>query len=136
MELPKYHETFIPILEVLDSVDSLKSRELASKVRDAYYSNLPQELLNQKTSSGANVLLDRILWGKSYLKMAKFVGYPKRGLVQITEKGKNRLATGRLPLSDLKNDQDFIKHRESVTSEKENEIKIDTDNVENASHKT
>ena len=84
MELPKYHESFIPIMETLNSVESLPSRELASRVRDKYYSHLPQELLNQKTSSGANVLLDRILWGKSYLKMAKFVAYPKRGFVQIT----------------------------------------------------
>lgn len=133
MELPKYHETFIPILEILNSVDSLKSRELASKVRDVYYSDLPEELLNQKTSSGANVLLDRILWGKSYLKMAKFVSYPKRGFVQITDKGKSRLATGSLPLHELQDDQDFINHRESVKSEKENEIELESVNVENAS---
>jgi len=43
---------------------------------------------------GANVLLDRIGWGKSYLKMGKFVNYPKRGMVQITEKGKQVLKTG------------------------------------------
>ncbi len=133
MELPKYHETFIPVLETLSIVDSLNSRELTSQVRDNYYSDLPQELLNQKTSSGANVLLDRILWGKSYLKMAKFVSYPKRGMVQITEKGKRILATGQLPLQDLKNDQDFINHRESVKSKKENEIELDTVSVENAS---
>ena len=133
MELPKYHETFIPVLEILNTVESLKSRELASKVRDVYYSELPKELLDQKTSTGANVLRDRILWGKSYLKMAKFVSYPKRGLVQITEKGKRRLETGSLPLHDLKNDQDFINHRESVKSEKENEAELETVNVENAS---
>jgi len=133
MELPKYHETFIPVLEVLNSVESLKSRELASKVRDVYYSDLPQNLLEQKTSSGANVLLDRILWGKSYLKMAKFVAYPKRGLVKITEKGKAKLSTGSLPLQDLQNDPDFINHRESVKSEKEKEVQIDTVSVENAS---
>ncbi|MFC2114053.1 restriction endonuclease [Bacteroidota bacterium] len=133
MELPKYHETFIPILEILNSEESLKSRELASRVRDVYYSDLPNELLNQKTSSGANVLLDRILWGKSYLKMAKFLSYPKRGLVQITEKGKKRLETGSLPLHDLQNDQDFINHREAVKSEKENEIELDSVSVENAS---
>ncbi len=133
MELPKYHETFIPILEILNSVESLKSRELASKVRDVYYSDLPQDLLNQKTSTGANVLLDRILWGKSYLKMAKFVSYPKRGFVQITQKGKRRLETGSLPLQDLQNDPDFISHRESVKSEKENKIELDSLNVENAS---
>jgi restriction system protein len=133
MELPKYHETFIPVLETLSTVESLKSRELTLRVRDNYYSDLPQELLNHKTSSGANVLLDRILWGKSYLKMAKFVSYPKRGIVQITEKGKRILATGKLPLQDLQNDPDFIKHRESVKSKKENEVELDTVNVENAS---
>lgn len=133
MELPKYHEAFIPVLEILNTVDSLKSRELASKVRDNYYSDLSQELLNQKTSTGANVLLDRILWAKSYLKMAKFVSYPKRGMVQITDKGKRVLETGNLSLHDLQNDEDFINHRESVKSEKENEIELDSVNVESAS---
>jgi restriction system protein len=133
MELPKYHETFIPVLEILNKVESINSRELASQVRDTYYSDLPQELTNQKTSSGANVLLDRILWGKSYLKMGKFVSYPKRGLVQITEKGKRILSVGSLPLYDLQKDSDFIGHRESVKSEKENEVELDIVSVENAS---
>jgi restriction system protein len=133
MELPKYHETFLPILKTLNSAESLKSRELVVIIRDNYYSHLPEELLKQKTSSGANVLLDRILWGKSYLKMAKFVSYPKRGLVQITEKGKQVLVKGYLSLHDLQNDQDFIAHRESVKTEKENDINIDPIKVENAS---
>lgn len=133
MELPKYHETFIPILEILNTLESISSRELANRVRDNYYSNLPQELLNKKTSSGANVLLDRILWGKSYLKMGKFVSYPKRGMVQITEKGKRILEIGNLPLQDLQQDQDFIDHRESVKSKNGNEIEPDVVNVENAS---
>ncbi len=131
MELPKYNETFIPILETLNAVESINSRELANQVRDNYYSNLPQELRNKKTSTGANVLLDRILWGKSYLKMGKFVSYPKRGMVQITEKGKRILKIGNLSLLDLQQDQDFIDHRESVKSKKENEI--DTISIENSS---
>jgi restriction system protein len=133
MELPKYHETFLPILETLNSTESFKSRELAVYVRDNYYSDLPDELLKQKTSSGANVLIDRILWGKSYLKMAKYVSYPKRGEVQITEKGKRALEKGFLTLQELQNDQDFINHRESVKTEKENDIDVDPIKVENAS---
>lgn len=80
-------------------------------------------------------MLDRILWGKSYLKMAKFVSYPKRGMVQITDKGKRRLEMGSLPLNDLQNDEDFMNHRKSVKSEKENEIELELDsvNIENAS---
>lgn len=133
MEIPKYHETFIPVLETLNVGGTLNSRELASKVRENYYADLPQELLNKKTTSGANVLLDRIAWGKSYLKMAKFVSYPKRGMVQIAEKGKRALEKGDLSLYDLQNDEDFIKHRESVKSKKEDKIELEAVNVESAS---
>ncbi|PWG06791.1 restriction endonuclease [Polaribacter aquimarinus] len=133
MELPKYHETFIPILEILNTVEVISSRELARKVRDNFYSELPKELMNKKTSSGANVLIDRILWGKSYLKMGKFVFYPKRGLVKLADKGKYALNEGKLLLSDLQNDPDFIQHRSSVQSKKENQIELETVDVENAS---
>ncbi|WP_405376720.1 restriction endonuclease [Nonlabens sp. Asnod3-A02] len=132
MELPKYHETFMPILEILNTVKVISSRELARKVRDNYYSELPKELLDKKTSSGANVLIDRILWGKSYLKMGKFVSYPKRGLVQLADKGKQTLISGKLLLSDLQNDPDFISHRSAVQSKKD-EIKMETIDVDNSS---
>ena len=133
MELPKYHETFMPILETLNSINSISSRELAVKVRDKYYFDLPKELLDKKTSTGANTLIDRILWGKSYLKMGKFVFYPKRGMVQIGDKGKQALASGQLLLSDLQNDPDFIQHRSSVKSKKEDKTELETVDVNNAS---
>jgi len=133
MELPKYHETFMPILETLSSGESISSRELATRVRDKYYSDLPKELLDKKTSTGANTLIDRILWGKSYLKMGKFVFYPKRGMVQIGEKGKHALESGQMLLSDLQNDPDFIQHRASAKSKKKNETELETINVDNAS---
>lgn len=133
MELPKYHETFMPILETLNSIESISSRELAVKVRDKYYSDLPKELLDKKTSTGANTLIDRILWGKSYLKMGKFVFYPKRGMVKIGDKGQQALASGQLLLSDLQNDPDFIQHRSSVKSKKEGKTELETVDVDNAS---
>lgn len=133
MELPKYHQTFMPILETLHEAEALRGRALASRVRDLYYAHLSQPLLEKKTKSGSNVLIDRILWGKSYLKMAKFVSYPNRGMVQITDKGKAALKKGKLTLDDLKNDPDFIHHRQSVKNEKENELELDDESVENAS---
>lgn len=60
IELPKYHETLFQVLEVLGNYDSLHSRELGIRVRDKYYYNLPQDILDQKTSTGANILLDLI----------------------------------------------------------------------------
>lgn len=133
MKLPKYHETFIPILEILSSIESISSRELARKVRDKYYSNLPKELLDKKTSTGANTLIDRILWGKSYLKMGKFIFYPQRGMVKIGEKGKHILDSGQMLLSDLQNDPDFIQYRSSAKSKKKTDSELETIDVDNAS---
>src|SRR5690625_4453939 len=132
-DLPKYHETFIPILQTLNNGKSLQSRALSESVRDNFYSELPEKLLAKKTKSGANVLIDRINWGKSYLKMAGFVLYPERGKVQITEKGKQVLKKGELSLSDLQNDPDYIKYRESVDNKREKEEAVGVDSIETAS---
>ncbi|WP_339079973.1 restriction endonuclease [Pseudomonas sp. TMP9] len=89
MELPKFNETFLPILEILSDEKIIKGRELIRLVEEKYYSNLPIELLSQITKSGDRVIENRIAWGKSYLKKGGLVQYPERGLVQITEKGKS-----------------------------------------------
>lgn len=89
MELPKFNETFIPILETLKNNDVIKGRELIHRVIENYYSILDKELLEQKTKTGENLLENRIAWGKSYLKKGGLVHYPQRGYVQITEKGKS-----------------------------------------------
>lgn len=131
MELPKYHETFIPILEILNTQESLHYRDLGIRVRDKYYSDLPQDLLDKKTSTKANVLLDRIGWGKSALKSGKFLDYPERAIVQITKKGKSVLQSGKFTLQDLQNDPDFLAYREAKKMEKES--KEEEIEIENAS---
>lgn len=88
MELPKFNETFLPILGVLCNEEIIKGRELVRIVEEKYYSDLPEELLNQTTKSGDRLIENRIAWGKSYLKKGGLVHYPQRGYVQITEKGK------------------------------------------------
>lgn len=89
MELPKFNETFSPILEILRNEEIITGRELLQKVEEKFYSNLPEELLSQTTKSGDRLIENRISWGKSYLKKGGFVHFPQRGLVQITQKGKD-----------------------------------------------
>jgi restriction system protein len=88
MELPKFNETFLPILEVLSDGKIIRTRELFKVVEDQYYSEVPKELLEKTTKSGDKLLTNRIAWGKSYLKKGGLIHYPQRGYVQITEKGK------------------------------------------------
>ena len=63
-------------------------RALVSAVREQFYSHLSKEILDLKTKSGDPLLENRIAWGKSYLKKGGYVYYPKRGQVQITDKGR------------------------------------------------
>lgn len=118
-QIPQYHETFNPILNTLQSGVSMKSRELELKVEEGFYSHLPKALLDERVSSGAKRISDRISWGKSYLKMGKFLHYPKRGYVQITDKGRAALASGGVSLQDLQQDPDFIEHRDNAPSRKD-----------------
>lgn len=106
MEIPKFNETFIPILEVLKSGKILKTRELIEQVKEKFYSELREDQLKQVTKSGELLIDNRIAWGKSYLKKGGYISFPERGLVQITEKGKNHEST--LTISDLENESSLI----------------------------
>lgn len=87
-DLPKFNDTFLPILETLRSGEIISGRELLRRVEEKYYSNLPKHILEQTMKSGGRLIENRIAWGKSYLKKGGMVHFPQRGLVQITEKGK------------------------------------------------
>ena len=108
MEIPKFHETFIPILKVLENGITLQAREMYQMVVDRFYSNLSKEQLEEKTKSGDILIFNRIAWGKSYLKKGGYIEFPKRGLVQITEKGKMQ-SSSNLTLSQVENSDNFLK---------------------------
>lgn len=89
LAIPKFHETFIPILDILSNNELIHYDELRKRVRDKHYSHLPQELLKLETKSGDVLVLNRIGWAKAYLKEGKFIEQPTRGQVKITQKGTN-----------------------------------------------
>lgn len=103
MELPKFNETFLPILDILKDGQVIKGRDLLRLVEQKFYSNLPESLLTQTTKSGDRLIENRIAWGKSYLKKGGLVHYPQRGFVQITEKGRSA-SVGNLSLDVIHSD--------------------------------
>jgi restriction system protein len=123
-ELPKFHETFNPILDILSTGEIVHHRELLKRVFDKYYSDLPKELLDQKTKSGEILILNRIAWGKSYLKKGGYIIYPERGMVQITEKGKKSI-NGQLQLNEVEGETNFLDfYTEEKTKTISNSIEI------------
>jgi len=123
MDLPKFHETFNPILDILSDGKTIHHRELLSRVFDKYYSNLPKELLEVKTKSGEKLILNRIAWGKSYLKKGGFITYPERGSVQITQKGKDAVSK-KLNLSDIESEAGFLQFYSEEKSKIPNKVEI------------
>lgn len=87
IEIPKFHETFKPILEVLSNGEIIHTRELQRLVIEKYFSHLTEDQLSEKTKTGEILINNRIAWGKSYLKKGGYIFYPERGNVQVTEKG-------------------------------------------------
>lgn len=106
-ELPKFHETFNPLLDILSNGEIIHHRELLKRVVEKYYSGLPKELLDQKTKSGEILILNRIAWGKSYLKKGGYIIYPERGMVQITDKGK-KAVNEQILLKDVEGESTFL----------------------------
>jgi restriction system protein len=107
MEIPKFQETFIPILNILENGETLQAREMYQLVIKKYYSDLTQEQLEQKTKSGDLLIINRIAWGKSYLKKGGYIEFPKRGYVKITQKGKNH-NSNHLTLQQVENSDNFL----------------------------
>lgn len=87
IEIPKFHETFLPILEILSNGETIHTRELQRLVIEKYFNELTEEQLTEKTKTGEVLINNRIAWGKSYLKKGGYISYPERGNVKITEKG-------------------------------------------------
>jgi restriction system protein len=115
MEIPKFDQTFIPILEILKEGEILSSRELIEQVKAQFFSALTEIQLKEKTKSGDLLIDNRIAWGKSYLKKGGYVSFPKRGFVQITEKGKNH--SNGLTVRDMENEISFFDfYKQEVSS--------------------
>lgn len=122
MEIPKFDETFIPILEILKSEKIFKTRELIEAVKTKFYSNLSDEQLKIKTKSGDFLIDNRIAWGKSYLKKGGYVYFPERGHVKITEKGKNHSSS--LSLNDLESESNLLNFYKQEKSNKSTDYKL------------
>lgn len=124
IEIPKFHETFIPILEILSNGQTVQTRELQRLVIDKYFSKLTEEQLAEKTKTGEILINNRIAWGKSYLKKGGYIFYPERGNVKITEKGLKQ--KGELSLKSVVEDSgtlDFYTEENAKTKKESNVLK-------------
>ena len=126
LEIPKYNETFNPILEALSNDEILHRRELIKRVIKNSYLHLPNELLQEKIKSGDVLIENRIAWGVSYLKQSEYIKYPKRGFVQITPKGLKQKGILTLKQVQLDISKTLVYKDDNIKGDEIDEIKTST----------
>ena len=126
--MPKFHQTFLPILKVLEHGNEQATLKLPDQIIEKDYVNLTPEERSEKLSSGRNRFNDRVFWAVSYLSQGKFVERPSRGMIKITTKGLDFLKTSPddFTLKMLEDDSDFQAYIPTRSKKNDSENDIDT----------
>jgi restriction system protein len=111
MAVPKYHEFFNCILEVLSDGKEYKGKEISHKVADKM--EISDEERKELLPSGNQYVLEsRVGWGRTYLKKAGLIETKKRGIFNITEEGLKLLnKKEKITLKTLENFDSFREFR-------------------------
>jgi restriction system protein len=88
--VPDYQSLMAPVLHALDDQQARSMSELRSLIGARL--PLTDDDLRAKIPSGAALFANRLHWAITYLYQAGLVRRPKRGIVQITDRGQEILA--------------------------------------------
>jgi len=113
-DIPDFQSIMLPMLKLLEDGSSRTLNEVMKILAD--YFKLSQEHLKIKVPSGQMGLFrNRVGWTRSYLKKAGLIQYPERGVYQITQIGKDFLATNpsKLRMKQLEQFPDYQEWRKT-----------------------
>lgn len=108
MSIPDYQSILLPLLKMISDEQTHTLRSLYERLSDEF--GLSHEERAELLPSGnQSIIEDRIGWAKTYLKKAGLLEYPKRGHVQITQRGLEFLQQGHSELKarDLRQYDEF-----------------------------
>ena len=113
--LPKFDELMIPFLNQISDEQEYLARDVYQKLKFEMglekYDGITLE------STGQPLFDNRAAWAKSYLKKAELVEFPRRGYVQISEKGLDLINQSEAELNRYKRFTDFFSLAGSVIDE-------------------
>lgn len=109
MAVPTFQDLMVPVLRVLARGDSWAVAQLRDAV--AKEVGLPQEDRDEKIRSGSGRFDNRVDWSLTHMHKARLVQRPARGVVQLTERGRDTL-TRHPARVDMKVLAEFEEYRE------------------------
>jgi len=90
MNIPDFQSVMLPIMEIASDKSVHLFRDVINKLIENY--KLTEEEKNELLPSGKQPIFEnRTGWAKTHLKKAGLLDYPKRGCIQITERGTSLL---------------------------------------------
>lgn len=83
--IPKYDKMILPFLKIIADGQEYNNSKIEDELSKVF--NLTDQDRNTKHKSGVRVVYDRISWAKSYMKQAKLIEVPERGIFNISTRG-------------------------------------------------
>lgn len=115
--IPDFQSIMLPLLRLLENGQPYPMADLIVNLTDHF--GLSEEDLREKVPSGQQPMFkNRVTWAISYLKNAGLIGYPQRGVYQITDTGKAALKEnpGKINLAYLKRFDEYKNWQSNVSS--------------------
>lgn len=92
MPIPDYQSLMLPVLRIAGDGNVHRFRDVIESLQQEF--NLTDQEKRELLPSGTQSIFDnRVGWARSYLKQAALLISPKRGYFEITDRGKDLLAT-------------------------------------------
>jgi restriction system protein len=83
----------LPLLQVLSEHDEMRTADAIARLADEFRLS-PEERLEMLPSGTATKFGSRTGWAKTYLKQAGLIEQPRRGVMRLTDRGREVLAKG------------------------------------------
>lgn len=108
MPIPDFQSVMRPILATVADGTALALSDLRERIANEY--QLSEEERSERLPSGKQTVINnRVGWARTYLNKAGLLSIPSKGMVQITERGREALNNGpaRITVSWLKQYPEF-----------------------------
>jgi restriction system protein len=91
MPIPDYQKVMLPLLRLVGQRGSISVRDATEQIADEF--NLTKDERASLLPSGKQeIIVNRVGWARTYMKKAGLLASPARGMIEITERGKQVLA--------------------------------------------
>ena len=122
MPVPDYQTVMLPVLQCIADGEEHSMKEVYQKIAEMFQLS-DEEKAERLPSGGQSTFENRVGWAKTYLKKSGLLSSPRRGVIRITNRGKDILQKnpGKIDKKFLEQFKEF-REFQGVRSNKSNAV--------------